>query len=321
LLIDVHQDTVGTAGMTIDPFEPLQRNGRIYGRGSCDVKGSLAVVLAVLSRLVRNRPAEMPTLIVACTINEENGFTGVKRLAESWTHGRSQLVARRPDAAIVAEPTQLNVVVSHKGTLRWRCHTRGVAAHSSRPETGENAIYKMARVVRALESYAEGLASNRPEHPLLGHPTLSLGTISGGAGVNTVPDHCQIELDRRLLPDEDPMAVFREIERYLAESTAAGDAPEHDEPYLMARGLSAERNGPLANQLQQTVCEAGIACEQMAVPFGTDAGAISETGVPAVVFGPGSVTQAHTVDEWIAIEQLHRAEEILYEFCSREPPR
>ena len=117
------------------------------------------------------------------------------------------------------------------------------------------------------------------------------------------------------------MAVFREIERYLAESTEAGDAPEHDEPYLMARGLSAERNGLLADQLQRTVCEAGIACEQMAVPFGTDAGAISETGVPAVVFGPGSVTQAHTVNEWIAIEQLHQAEEILYEFCSREPPR
>ena len=177
----------------------------------------------------------------------------------------------------------------------------------------------MARVVRALEDYADQLAREHPPHPLLGHPTLSVGTISGGSGVNTVPDHCQIELDRRLLPDEDPMSVYRRIQRYVSEFGEAGDQPDHDEPYLVACGLDSAGNGSLAERLQAVSATAGVACRTMAVPFGTDAWAISETGVPTVVFGPGSAEQAHTTDEWIAIEQLDRAGEILHDFCGRPP--
>src|SRR6185295_10160426 len=150
----------------IEPFTPTVKNGRIYGRGSCDIKGGMAAMIAALARLVKEEPAGRPTVILACTINGEHGFTGATHWAATYSGkppdsghgpevtppaGRSQLLPRVPDATIVAEPTQLNVVVAHKGAARWRCSTRGVATHSSQPQLGDNAIYRMGRVLKVLE--------------------------------------------------------------------------------------------------------------------------------------------------------------------------
>jgi acetylornithine deacetylase len=267
--------------------------------------------------LLREKAARLPNIVIACTVNEELGFTGAQHLAALWKSGRSKLLPQPPAAAIVSEPTQLNVVVAHKGVVRWKCQTRGRAAHSSNPSAGANAIYRMAPVVQALQDYAETQVNALGEHPLLGRPTLSVGTIRGGLSVNTVPDGCAIEIDRRLLPDEEPPAARQRVIDYLRQNL--GDTAQHvshEPPFIVARGLRDDRNAPLAERLQQAASACGVVAKKIGVPFGTDAAAFGHE-VPTVVFGPGSIAQAHTEDEWVAVEQLQQATEILFELCRR----
>jgi len=313
VLFEVHQDTVPVDGMSIDPYAAEVRDGRIYGRGACDVKGGMAAMWCALAQLSSLPAAQQPNLVLACTVNEENGFDGVRHLCQHWQRQDSQILARRPDLAIVAEPTELDVVVTHKGTVRWRCHTRGRAAHSSNPAAGQNAIYRMHAVLAALEQYAQsGLPAGQPQ-PLLGHPTLSVGTISGGISVNTVPDLCTVEIDRRLLPGESPLAAWDHVRNYVASRVDV--THEHEEPYLRSPGLPATDNQPLAAALSLAAKRHGAAGELIGVPFGTDAGVLAAASVPSVVFGPGSIEQAHTRDEWISLDSLPRAVSILVDFC------
>jgi acetylornithine deacetylase len=312
---EAHQDTVPVEGMTISPWEPKVEEGRVYGRGACDIKGGMACMLVALSRLADERPRGMPTVLVACSVNEEYGFSGAQAMGRRWASGQSPLVPCLPDAVVVAEPTELDVVVAHKGVVRWQIHTVGRAAHSSTPEQGSNAIYAMAKVLAALEEYATQIAPQRTPHPLVGRPTLSVGLISGGISVNTVPDRCTIEIDRRVVPGEDYLQTRREVIEFVAGRCTSVEL-SHDEAYIGANALSDVRNGMLARALQDLVkASAGHDGGRIVgVPFGTDAVVFDEMGVPAVVFGPGSLKQAHTCDEWIAIDQLQKATEIYYRF-------
>jgi acetylornithine deacetylase len=319
ILLEAHQDTVPVDGMTIAPWSPEMRAGRVYGRGACDIKGGMAAMLAAVARLAAERPGSLATIYLACTVNEEHGYTGATALPRMWKEEALALVPRAPDGAVVAEPTQLDVVVAHKGTARWRCHTLGRATHSSQPHQGDNAIYKMARVVSALAGYADQVGRRVPSHPLCGDATLSVGTISGGLSVNTVPDRCTIEIDRRVLPGEDPLTAYRQVIDWVEQETALGASVEHEPPYMQGASLSDDHNGPLAERLAAAARFVGGRGRTIGVPFGTDASKIAAAGVPSVVFGPGSIDQAHTADEWVDVEQLRRAEEILYEFLRREP--
>jgi acetylornithine deacetylase len=312
LFLEAHQDTVPVDGMTIDPFAAEVRDGRLYGRGACDIKGGMAAMLTAFSQLVEIRRELDCTVIMACPVNEELGYTGARKIAQQWSEGGSKLMPRKPDAAIVAEPTLLNVVVAHKGLVRWRCRTRGKAAHSSQPLRGENAIFKMAPILQALEEYQKEIAPTRGEHPLLGRPSLSVGTIAGGISVNTVPDSCVIEIDRRMLPGESAEAAYRHVVDFVAERT---DAAIHDPAFLTAPGLSNTHNEQLGERLAEVVRRQGNACEKIGVHFGTDAAAYGPLNVPVVVFGPGDIAQAHTDNEWIDLDQLRRAADILFEFA------
>jgi len=312
LLFEAHQDTVPVDGMTIDPWKPVVRDRRIYGRGACDIKGGMSAMLAAISRLADEPPDARPTIVMACTVNEEHGYSGAVALANLWQQGGSSLLSRTPDAAIVAEPTDLNVVVAHKGAVRWRCRTRGRAAHSSKPETGDNAVYKMSRVLAALEAYQHDVAPNIEPHPLCGGATLSVGTIRGGLSVNTVPDECTIEIDRRLLPGEDNQAAYRHVVDHIASWPGIDFAVEHDSPFMDGATLSDGPNHALAKRLCEVAQVCGFPSKPIGVPYGTDASKISAAGVPAVVFGPGSIDQAHTVDEWLPLDELSLASEILY---------
>jgi acetylornithine deacetylase/succinyl-diaminopimelate desuccinylase-like protein len=333
---DVHQDTVPVDGMTVDPFGGDVRDGRVYGRGACDVKGSMAAMLAALSRLSVDAPSRRPTIVLACTVNEECGFTGARVVTRGWNNPEmsppsssskeeaemtagaivARLCRQRPHSAIVAEPTQFNVVVAHQGQVRWRCHTIGRAAHTSRPDAGINAIYGMAQIVRAIERYHAELTQNARSHPLCGRPSVCVSTIHGGVGINTVPDRATIEIDRRLAPDEQPQAAYEMLIRYVAEQVDVGRCQiVHDPPFMEGCGLNDMHNRPLAERVVSFVREHGRTSELVGVPFGTDAAAIAATGVPTVVFGPGSIDHAHTADEFIAVEELLLATEIFYQIA------
>jgi len=316
VLLDAHQDTVPVDGMIIPPFDPVEQDGRLYGRGSCDVKGGMAAMLAAVLRLHRERPAGRPNVVLSLTCDEESTSLGINHLIGSWTglHQPPQLCPAAPDVAIVAEPTLLDIVVAHRGAVRWKIRTTGRACHSSRPAEGINAIYRMARVLGLLEEYAAWLPASRPAHPLCGPATLSVGLISGGSSVNVVPDGCCIDIDRRLLPGEDAAVARDELIAWLQQRLDF--ELTHDAPYCGSCGLSDSRNGALAAELLQVInrVEPGRRC--IGVPFGTHASRIELAGVPSVVFGPGDIAQAHTKDEWIAVEQLCKATEI-YELFGR----
>jgi acetylornithine deacetylase len=313
VLFEAHQDTVPVDGMTIEPFNPVVRDGRLYGRGACDIKGGLTAMLGAFARLAEERPPNMPTIIMACTVNEEHGYTGATALVHDWLQAGS-ICPRKPDAAIVAEPTGLAVVVAHKGVARWRCQARGRAAHSSQPHLGTSAIFKMARALAALERYQLEVAPKLRPHPLCGGPTLSVGMISGGVSVNTVPDACTIDIDRRIIPGENPREAQRQIIDFVGAETGGDPAIEHEPPYLIGLGLSDETNGHLAERMLAAARAAGIDSRAVGVPFGTDAAVYGAAGVPSVVFGPGSIDQAHTADEWLPLDQLALASEALYRF-------
>ena len=206
LLIDAHQDTVPVDGMTIDPFNSVERDGRIYGRGACDDKGGMAAALVALARLVETRPPRAANVVVSCTCDEESGARGMHDLIQLWKKPtrRSALLQQPPDLALIVEPTELDVVVAHKGATRWKIRTRGRACHSSEPAKGVNAIYRMARVVECLEEFAAELPRRVGPHALCGAASLSVGRIEGGISVNTVPDECTIEIDRRIGCGERP---------------------------------------------------------------------------------------------------------------------
>jgi acetylornithine deacetylase len=313
VMFEAHQDTVPVTGMTIDPWTPVVRDGRMYGRGACDIKGGMAAMLAAVARLAAERPAELPTIVMACTVNEEHGYTGATALTQLWSQAGS-IVPRQPDVAVVAEPTELQVVVAHKGVVRWRCNTHGRAAHSSQPQLGVNAIFKMSRVLDALERYQKDVVGTLGEHPRCGHPTLSVGIINGGLSVNTVPDRCTIEIDRRLIPGEDPQLAYRQVVDYVASETGSDPAIEHEQPFMTGFGLADRDNLKLAAHMVAAAKSAGIAAQPTGVPYGTDAAAIAAAGVPSIVFGPGSIDEAHTADEWLSLDQLALASEALYHF-------
>ena len=304
--------------MTIAPWGGEVRDGRVYGRGSCDIKGGMASMIAAMSRLAQEPVKSRPTIVMACSVNEELGSSGAHQMARSWASGNSKLVPRVPDAVIVAEPTGLDVVVAHRGVARWYCRTHGRAAHSSRPSNGQNAIYGMARVLSILEEYAKSVVGTLGSHPLVDSPTLSVGRIVGGISVNTVPDLCSIEIDRRVLPGENPQAAQQHAIDYIAARIPPDVSVEHVPLYIATAGLNDRDNQLLANQLVAAAQRLGRSGQKIGVPYGTDAPAFDAIRAPTVVFGPGSIEQAHTCDEWIEVEQLRAAVDVLVEF-GRDP--
>lgn len=172
LLLEAHLDTVLADQMTIDPFTPEIRHGRLYGRGSCDTKGSLAAFVHVIAACAARKARPSMNILLLAVADEEYGFTGARHAVRRGL---------RADFGIVGEPTQLRIVRAHKGVTRWKVVTRGVASHSAYPDRGKNAIYTMARVIDRLEQHA-GALMRRPPHSLLGTPTMSVGVIEGGAG-------------------------------------------------------------------------------------------------------------------------------------------
>jgi succinyl-diaminopimelate desuccinylase len=317
LLLDAHQDTVPVDGMTIPPFEPRIADGRITGRGASDVKGGMAAMLHAFTRLVKEKPGGAANVVLSCSCDEESTTIGIRDLVSYWEpgNGKSKLLANRPDGAIVAEPTDLDVVIAHRGVTRFRVHTLGRACHSSDPSQGRNAIYLMAKVIAYLEHAAAVLPKFLPPHPLCGQPTLSVGRIYGGQSVNIVPDRCTIEIDRRLIPTEDPTVVWTKMKDELI--LRFGEHVQVDEAWIGSPALDNRDNAWLADMLLKAIPASAGKHVTKGVLYGTHASTISCAGVPAVVFGPGSIAQAHTADEYIEIAELDYAAEVYFNAISR----
>jgi acetylornithine deacetylase len=295
ILFEAHVDTVGTAGMTIPPFEARIESGRLYGRGSCDVKAGLAALLHAAASLKEEGVLPPCEVWVVAAADEEHSCRGVLRLCEGL----------RATAAVVAEPTELRVVSASKGCVRWRIRCRGKAAHSSKPHLGVNAIQRMARVLLALEADTETLA--RSAHPLVGSPSFSVGVIGGGVQVNIVPEDCSILVDRRLIPGEAPREVLGRYERLLA---GLGLEATMDPPLLEDPTLETPVDSPIVRAASRILREKGLPGEPMGVPYGSDASKLARAGIPSIILGPGSIDQAHAAEEYVECAEVEKALEI-----------
>ena len=301
LMLEAHQDTVPIDGMIVPPFGAQIEGNKLYGRGSCDIKGGMSAMLACFARIVREKPKGCANVIMACSVDEENTMLGVRELAKRL----------RADFAVVAEPTSLNIVYAHKGVVRWHITTSGRSCHSSAPEKGINAIYRMGRLLVGIEHYAAHLRTTIDD-PLLGPATLRVGGIEGGVSVNTVPDRCRIAIDRRVVTGEKPAEIPGLVQAFLREKAEIDFDFEMSKPWICEPAL-----GPAGSEEIQKLLGAAINAERgshrvHAVPYGTDAATLSWAGVPSVVFGPGDIAKAHTIDEWVPLDEVEMASNILY---------
>jgi acetylornithine deacetylase len=252
--------------------------------------------------MVENGKTPKYNVILAAVADEEFGFTGAGALL---AHGL------RADGAIVGEPTQLRIVRAHKGVIRWKLRTAGLAAHSAYPARGRNAIYTMAHAVMLLEEHASVLQRRAP-HPELGTPTLNVGTIEGGQVVNIVPDRCAVEIDRRTMPGETEADVLRSVSDVLSDLTDW----EFEPPYLSVAGMDVDERAPIVVHLADAVQHILGTVIVESAHYATDAGQYNRAGIPSVVFGPGNIAQAHTTEEFIEITQLEQATAIITRLLS-----
>ncbi|HNR71377.1 MAG TPA: M20/M25/M40 family metallo-hydrolase [Verrucomicrobiota bacterium] len=301
ILLAPHLDTVGAAD---EQFRPVTRQGRLFGRGACDTKGSAAAMLMALCELAQSRQRPAATEIVfAGLVDEEHHQAGARALVAG---------GGRADLALVGEPTGLRAATAHKGTLWLRLETRGKSAHGARPELGRNAVHAMARVVELLQTtYAAQLRRRR--HPLLGCATVNVGAIQGGQQPNIVPDHCHILVDRRTLPGETDSGVRRELAGLLRRKNlpaALGPDPQPPCP-----PLATDPAHPLAARFLRSLGQR----RPVGVPYFCDAAVLARGGIPSVVFGPGNIAQAHTAREWISLASLERGRELLLRFLRSLP--
>jgi acetylornithine deacetylase len=304
LLLNGHMDTVGVGGMTIEPFEAVIEGGRLWGRGSCDMKSGLAVILAVTRRLASH--GARPNLIVALTADEEQASAGMYSFVAS---GMSA------DLAVVTEPTSLKVMPAHKGFVWIEASFSGRAAHGSRPDLGVDAIRHAALYLASLDEYAAELKS-REEHPLLLHGSIHAGTITGGTAPSVYPDACKLLVERRTMPGERPEDVVAEFQRVL------NDLVQREPGIDGKLGMTLERPGtevpedsPLVQGLLRASDAHGVEPRIEGMTAWVDAALLNEAGIPAVCFGPGDIAQAHTEDEWVDVEQIRTCADVLETFA------
>ncbi len=306
LLFESHLDTVTAEGMTVDPFAGEIRDGRLYGRGACDTKGTGAAMLWALREYASATTEKANNVALVFTVDEEIYKTGVRTFVQQDL----PMLPWRPSGVIVGEPTELKAVVAHNGVVRWSIVASGRAAHSSDPSKGRSAISAMTKVVQALEErYIPGLVAT---HPLTGVAQCSINLIQGGVQINIVPEYCEVQIDRRVVPGEDANDVLPAVEEVLSTLRRADpdlQVVQHT-PAMIDSPLDPNGGEAFAGFVQRVLLEMGLEGELQGVGYGTDASSFGQAGLAAVVLGPGDIAQAHTADEWIDLAELQRGVEV-----------
>lgn len=295
ILLAGHMDTVGVDGY-VDPFIPTRNDGNIYGRGSCDMKAGLAAYLEVV-RILQQTGAQLAgDVIVAGVIDEEHAMAGSKYFG---LHGP------KVDCAIVAEPSLLSISASHKGQFLTTIRTTGLAAHSSMPSKGRNAIYHMAAVVNALQGYAADLARRTPD-PDCGPPSFSVGVIRGGDNACSVPDVCEIDIDRRTIPGETSADVLDELHAVMQSVKAREPALDYEigTPFLDLPPLSTGADTLIMHAITAACRAVTGSADVKAFPGSTDA---PNFNCPTVICGAGDLAQCHSLNEYVSIAQIEDA--------------
>ncbi|MCD6529660.1 M20 family metallopeptidase [Candidatus Bathyarchaeota archaeon] len=302
LMYNSHLDTKPPYNMTIEPYNPVIKDGKLYGRGSVDAKAQLAAFASALLAVKRAGIPLRGDLIFAGVVGEEWDSKGTIHIAENGP---------KADMAVVGEPTKLDICIAHKGIVRATITTIGKAAHSSVPHLGINAISKMGKVIRAIEEeLPKKLRGKR--HPLLGESTYSLGVINGGVQPSIVPDRCSLTVDLRVLPGiwkDDVKMYFKEIlgkiEKEDPEFKAELSISSRQPP------LDTSEDHPIVQALKNSVSEVtGRAPKVAGAPFDTDASILANAGIPSVVCGAGDVGYAHAAVELVPIEEVIAAAKI-----------
>jgi acetylornithine deacetylase len=286
-----HIDTVGVDGMSA-PFDPQVRDGRVYGRGAQDMKGGVAAMIDA-ARVIARDGLSAGRLLVAAVADEEFESLGADLLVTQW----------KADAAVVTEPTDLQIAVGHKGFAWFEVQTRGTAAHGSRPLEGRDAIFRMGRVLQALEALDRELQSRAP-HPLMGTASLHASLITGGRELSSYPDRCTLHYERRTIAGETDASVERELTQIL-------DALGRNDPEFAATSrrvfsrpcYEIAATHELPRTLQRAAQAQGITAPLTGMTFWTDAAVLGASGTPSVLFGPGGAG-LHSVEEYVVIADV-----------------
>ncbi|MGT2505075.1 acetylornithine deacetylase [Cupriavidus basilensis] len=311
IVLSGHTDVVPVDGQnwTTDPFKPVIRDGRLYGRGTCDMKGFIGTSLALLPTILQAKLRE--PVHYALSFDEEIGCMGAPYLlAELRDRGV------RPAGCIVGEPTSMRVIVAHKGINAYRCCVKGQAAHSSLTPKGVNAIEYAARLICFIRDIADEFKANGPYDRDFDVPftTAQTGTIQGGIALNTIPALCEFVFEFRNLPGVDPEAIFARIQGYANEVLLPRMRAEHGDAGLTISKIAAAPSLDVAEQEAITQLVRALTADRDVnkVAYGTEAGLFQRAGIPAVVCGPGDIQQAHKPDEFVELEQLAACESFLH---------
>jgi acetylornithine deacetylase len=296
-----HLDTVGVSGMAT-PFDPREDSGRIYGRGSQDMKGGLAAMIDAV-RVVRDRGLSRGRVIVAAVVDEEYASLGADALVREW----------QADAAVVTEPTDLGVGVAHKGFAWLEVDTRGRAAHGSRPADGRDAILHMGRVLQRLEALDRQLQL-RAAHPLVGVPSLHAAIIAGGHELSSYPDACRLQMERRTIPGDaaNPLDEVTQILEALAREDPAFDATAR---VTFARPpYELPRDHDVPAMLLAAAAACGSRTDVVGMSFWTDAAVLGAAGIPCVLYGPTGAG-LHSVEEYVNVAEVIVCRDVLARFA------
>jgi acetylornithine deacetylase len=320
VVLSGHTDVVPVVGQpwSTDPWTVAEKAGRLYGRGTADMKSFLAIALALVPEW-RARPLQTP-IHLALSYDEEVGCLGVTRLIERLPEG-----VARPRLVVVGEPTLMRVVTAHKGCYLYRTTVTGLEAHSSAPQRGVSAIMAASRLIGFIGELAEGRraagADSRFDPP---HTTFNVGVVEGGTAFNIIARQCRFLWEFRAVPDEDAAAIEADIDRFVARELLPGMQRVHPGASIVTERVVAmpafapERDSP-AEALARRLTGAN---ETSTVAFGTEAGHFQSAGIPTVVCGPGSIDQAHQPDEFISLDQVAAGERFLRhlaDWCENAP--